>query len=108
MIATLTGSPSAPDAVAYECSSQVPQVMVCSQVTERETYDRPIAGIAPEVSAGYRQVRAAIETDGALTASFKALVSAVCASVLGNEDLAARELARGREVGLDDEAIGIA
>ena len=77
-------------------------------MTERETFDRPIAGIAPEVSAGYRQVRAEIETDGALTASLKALVCAVCASVLGFAELAARELARGRELGLDEDAIGIA
>jgi 4-carboxymuconolactone decarboxylase len=77
-------------------------------VTRRDTYDDPVARIAPEVSAGYRQVRAAIETDGALTVPFKALVCAACASVLGHKALAARELARGREAGLDDDAIGIA
>jgi 4-carboxymuconolactone decarboxylase len=67
-----------------------------------------VAGIAPEVAAGYAQVRGTIERDGALPASFKALVCAVCASVLGQRELAERELARGRALGLADREIGIA
>lgn len=69
---------------------------------------RQIEGIAPEVAAGYEQVRESIERDGALAATFKALVSATCASVLGFEQLARRELDRGRALGLGDREIGFA
>ena len=71
-------------------------------------FSEQVAGIAPEVAAGYAQVRATIERDGALPASFKALVCAVCASVLDQAELAERELARGRALGLADREIGIA
>jgi alkylhydroperoxidase/carboxymuconolactone decarboxylase family protein YurZ len=71
-------------------------------------FSEQVAAIAPEVAAGYAQVRATIERDGALPASFKALVCAVCASVLGQLELAERELARGRELGLADREVGIA
>lgn len=71
-------------------------------------YADQVAAIAPEVADGYAQVRATIERDAALPASFKALVCAVCASVLGHTELAARELARGREAGLGAREIGIA
>ncbi len=67
-----------------------------------------VAGIAPEVASGWAQVRATIERDGALSAPVKALVCAVCASVCGHPQLAERELARGRAIGLSDAEIGVA
>jgi alkylhydroperoxidase/carboxymuconolactone decarboxylase family protein YurZ len=72
------------------------------------SYETEIAKIAPEVAAGYAQIRAAIEADGALSATWKALICAVCASVCGENELAERELARGRSIGLDDGDIGVA
>lgn len=77
-------------------------------MSDAANFPEQVAGIAPEVAAGYAQVRASIEADGALPAAFKALVCAVCASVLGHVELAARELARGRAIGLSEREIGIA
>jgi 4-carboxymuconolactone decarboxylase len=67
-----------------------------------------VARVAPAGVEGYRRIRAVLEADGALTAAHKALLVAVAAAVRGHEALAARELARGRELGLDDDAIGAA
>ncbi len=77
-------------------------------MTGQGNFGEQVAAIAPEVAAGYEQVRATIERDGALPASFKALVCAVSASVLGQLELAERELARGRTLGLAEREIGIA
>jgi 4-carboxymuconolactone decarboxylase len=67
-----------------------------------------ISRIAPEVAAGYQQIRDVIAQDGALTASFKALLVAVCATARGYDAMARRELDRARSLGLGDHEIGIA
>jgi 4-carboxymuconolactone decarboxylase len=77
-------------------------------MSTESNFGEQVAGIAPEVAAGYAQVRAAIDHDGALPASFKALVCAVCSSVLGQLEPARRELARGRALGLSEREIAIA
>jgi 4-carboxymuconolactone decarboxylase len=72
---------------------------------DRATLLEQIAGTAPEISGGYADIRAVIDTDGALPAATKALLVAACAAARGEEDLAREELARGRELGLSDRDI---
>lgn len=67
-----------------------------------------ISRIAPEVAAGYEQIREVIARDGALSASAKALLVAVCATARGYDEMAAQELDRGRALGLGDREVGIA
>src|SRR5438105_13996515 len=64
-----------------------------------------IAAFAPEVTGGYAQIRSLIDTDGALPASTKALLIAAAAAARGHDELARRELERGRALGLDDADI---
>ena len=64
-----------------------------------------IAGTAPEIPAGYAEIRETIETDGAIPASTKALLVAVSAAARGYGDLARAELARGRELGLSERDV---
>jgi alkylhydroperoxidase/carboxymuconolactone decarboxylase family protein YurZ len=59
----------------------------------------------PEAIAGYRAVRSAIESEGALTVAEKALLVAADDAVCGDGELAAREIARGRAAGLTDDQI---
>jgi alkylhydroperoxidase/carboxymuconolactone decarboxylase family protein YurZ len=66
-----------------------------------ETLER-IAAFAPEVAGGWEQIRAVVDADGALPASTKALLVAAAAAAHGHDDLARRELERGRALGLDD------
>ena len=67
-----------------------------------------ISRIAPEVAAGYEQVREVIAQDGALSAGWKALLVAVCATARGYGEMARGELDRGRAAGIGDREIGIA
>ncbi|MGH2887937.1 MAG: hypothetical protein ACRDPA_35465 [Solirubrobacteraceae bacterium] len=67
-----------------------------------------ISRIAPEVAAGYEQVREVIAQDGALSAGWKALLVAVCATAGGYGEMARAELDRGRAAGIGDREIGIA
>ncbi|MFZ0975826.1 MAG: hypothetical protein WAN22_26620 [Solirubrobacteraceae bacterium] len=67
-----------------------------------------ISRIAPEVAAGYEQIRGVIAEDGALSAARKALLVAVCATARGYDEMASQELDRGRSLGLGDREIGIA
>jgi alkylhydroperoxidase/carboxymuconolactone decarboxylase family protein YurZ len=67
-----------------------------------------ISRIAPEVAAGYQQIRDVIARDGALSAAWKALLVAVCATARGYDEMARRELDRGRAAGIGDREIGIA
>lgn len=67
-----------------------------------------IAGIAPEVAGGYRQILDVVERDGSLPTSVKALLVAVCAAARGYDVRAAERLARARELGAGDREIGIA
>lgn len=64
--------------------------------------------VAAEVAAGYGQIRAVIEHDGALPAAVKALLVAAAAASRGYDALLRSELARGRGAGLDDDQIGSA
>lgn len=64
-----------------------------------------IAGTAPEIAAGYADVRSVIETDGAIPAATKALLVAASAVTRGYGTLAREELARGRSLGLSDRDI---
>jgi 4-carboxymuconolactone decarboxylase len=67
-----------------------------------------VSRIAPEVAAGYREIRLVIEEDGALSAATKALLVAVCATARGYDEMAEDELERGRALGLSDREIGSA
>ncbi len=67
-----------------------------------------ISRIAPEVAAGYEQIRELIARDGALSAGWKALLVGVCATARGYDEMAVQELDRGRSLGLGDREIGIA
>ncbi len=67
-----------------------------------------IARLAPESAAGYGRVRELIETDGALEAGVKALLVGAAAVARGHDELAARELARARELGIDDDQLASA
>ena len=67
-----------------------------------------ISRIAPEVAAGYEQIRDVIAQDGALTAGWKALLVAVCATARGYGEMAREELDRARAAGVGDREIGIA
>ena len=67
-----------------------------------------ISRIAPEVVAGYGQIREVIAADGALSAAWKALLVAVCATARGYGEMARTELDRGRAAGIGDREIGIA
>lgn len=67
-----------------------------------------ISRIAPEVAAGYQQIREVIARDGALSAGWKALLVAVCATARGYGEMARQELDRGRAAGIGDREIGIA
>src|SRR5580700_9766283 len=59
----------------------------------------------PEAVGGYRAIRSAIESDGALTVAEKALLVAAADAVCGDGELAGREIARGRAAGLTDDQI---
>lgn len=63
--------------------------------------------LTPEAADGYERIRAAIEADGALSASLKALLIAVGACARADVELARREIARGREIGLQEELIAL-
>ena len=67
-----------------------------------------ISRIAPEVAAGYEQIRDEIAQDGALSVAWKALLVAVCATARGYDDMARQELDRGRAAGIGDREIGTA
>ncbi len=67
-----------------------------------------VSRLAPEAAQGYARIRGAIEADGALPASLKALLVAVGAAARGNVELAASELERGRRIGLEEELIALA
>lgn len=67
-----------------------------------------ISRIAPEVASGYEQIREVIAQDGALSAAWKALIVAVCATALGYGEMAGEELDRGRSLGLSEHEIGVA
>jgi 4-carboxymuconolactone decarboxylase len=67
-----------------------------------------VARLAPEVAGGYRQIRAVIASDGALSAAIKALLVAVAAAARRDETLARTELERGRALGLTDDQIATA
>jgi 4-carboxymuconolactone decarboxylase len=67
-----------------------------------------ISRIAPEVTAGYEQIRDVIAQDGALSAAWKALLVAVCATARGYGEMAREELDRARAAGIGDREIGIA
>ncbi|HTX13102.1 MAG TPA: hypothetical protein VME22_31080 [Solirubrobacteraceae bacterium] len=69
---------------------------------------RQIARIAPEVAAGYDQVRQVIARDGALSAAWKAMLVAVCATARGYDEMAVEELGRARELGIEQREIGVA
>ena len=58
-----------------------------------------ISQIAPEVAAGYEQIRGVIAEDGALSAAWKALLVGVCATARGYDEMASQELDRGRSLG---------
>src|ERR1700760_2318326 len=64
-----------------------------------------LADSVPESVAGYQMVRSVIDSDGALSAAEKALLVAASAAVRGYEVVCARELARGRKLGLTDEQV---
>jgi len=67
-----------------------------------------VAGIAPEVSDGYRQILAVVERDGALSAAVKALLVAVCATTRGYGGRASEQLRKARERGAGEREVGIA
>ena len=67
-----------------------------------------ISRIAPEVAAGYEQIRDVIAQDGALSAAWKALLVAVCATARGYDSMARQELDRARSLGVGDREVGIA
>jgi 4-carboxymuconolactone decarboxylase len=67
-----------------------------------------VSRLAPEVAAGYEQIREVIAQDGALSAGWKALLVAVCATARGYGEMAGAELDRGRAAGIGDREIGIA
>lgn len=61
---------------------------------------------APYTISGYRLFRELTDTDGAIPAVLKALLIAVAAVARNRDDLARRELARGKELGLSiDQAV---
>jgi 4-carboxymuconolactone decarboxylase len=64
-----------------------------------------LADSMPEAVGGYRAIRSAIESDGALTVAEKALLVAAADAVCGDGELAGREIARGRAAGLTDDQI---
>jgi len=64
--------------------------------------DPALAGAAPYTLAGYGEFRAVIDQEGALAASFKALLAAVCAIDRRYPALAERELKRGLGLGLTE------
>jgi alkylhydroperoxidase/carboxymuconolactone decarboxylase family protein YurZ len=64
--------------------------------------------LAPESVAGYAQLRQVIDTDGALGAGLKALLIGAAAAARGHDALAARELARARELGVTDDELASA
>lgn len=64
-----------------------------------------LRSIAPKSLAGYGRFRQVIDQNGALPARMKALFVAVAATAKGYVELASRELARGKSLGLSwDEA----
>jgi alkylhydroperoxidase/carboxymuconolactone decarboxylase family protein YurZ len=67
-----------------------------------------LAESVPESVAGYRSVRSVIDCDGALSAAEKALLVAASAAVRGYAGVCARELTRGRGLGLRDDQIATA
>jgi 4-carboxymuconolactone decarboxylase len=73
-------------------------------LTREELLTR-VSALTPEAADGYRQIRAVLESDGALSAPVKALLIAVAASARGGVDLARAELERGRSIGLSSELI---
>jgi 4-carboxymuconolactone decarboxylase len=64
-----------------------------------------LADSMPEAVGGYRAIRSAIESNGALTVAEKALLVAAGDAVCGDGELAAVEIARGRTAGLTDDQI---
>jgi 4-carboxymuconolactone decarboxylase len=61
----------------------------------------PPPGLTPDAAAGWGAVRDAVEADGALSAARKALLVAAVAAVQGDVRMAAVELRRGFERGLE-------
>ena len=59
--------------------------------------------LAPKSLAGYARFRQVIDGDGALPSRLKALFVAVAATTKGLEEMAKRELARARQLGLSFE-----
>src|SRR3954464_15954935 len=66
---------------------------------QRDAMLEQIAGTAPEITAGYAEIRGVIESDGAIPAATKALLAAAAAAARGYDALARSELARGRALG---------
>jgi len=64
-----------------------------------------LAGPVPEAVDGYRAIRSAIESEGALTVAEKALLVAAADAVCCDGQLAASEIRRGRAAGLTDDQI---
>lgn len=64
--------------------------------------------LVPEAAQGYARIRRHLASDGALTAAEKALLIASAAAVRGAGELAGSELARARELGLDEDLIVLA
>ncbi len=71
----------------------------------REEMLAQIAATAPEITAGYAEIRSAIDGDGAIPAPTKALLVAAAAAARGYDELARDELARGRGLGLSERDI---
>lgn len=67
-----------------------------------------IAVLGPSAADGYRQIRAIIDSDGALPAAQKALIVAVNAARLRDPELVASELRRARELGLSERERSVA
>jgi alkylhydroperoxidase/carboxymuconolactone decarboxylase family protein YurZ len=63
--------------------------------------------LLPELVDGYEAIRRRIESDGALPGSSKALLVASAAAARGGDELARRELERGRGLGASEELVAL-
>jgi len=66
-----------------------------------------LRALLPEAVAGYERIRRFLMRDGELPAASKALLIAAAAAVRGIDELARAEVARARELGVDDELIAV-
>jgi alkylhydroperoxidase/carboxymuconolactone decarboxylase family protein YurZ len=74
--------------------------------SQRETL-AATAALSPESVAGYERIRRVIDSDGALSVAWKALLVAAAASARGYVELARSELDRGRAAGLTDDDLAV-